>query len=157
MTSLENWNRAATLYRCMRIYNTIFMNWMRVYAPPVIFSLCSGVVILLFPTARPSDLPFFIYIWLPVLAVLVILVLGQVWVDAVMARRNGDEVIANLQSRSSAFYQSLPLSEQRLLIRTSRAFRAVEISIGEFAENTIESFVATLDEILNQFLFLLSL
>ena len=80
---------------------------MRYAVPPTIFFVACAVTVLLFVTFRPFGLPFLVYCWFPLVAVVVMLLLTWLIYDAVVVKRSTDEVLSRLQSRTSDYYGTL--------------------------------------------------
>ena len=91
------------------------------------------------------------------IAVAAIFGIFRLCLDAVMAKRKGDEVLGNLQSMTENYFGWLEPVEKKVLMRRAKAVQPLRIAMGEFAEVTVEVTVNILDEILNQRLLLLSL
>ena len=145
------------LYRCLKLYNVIFMNWLKYWIAQTIFTLCVCIVVVLYVTCRPSGLPFLIYCVFPVAGALAWLTLFWICYDAVIAKRTCDEALGSLQSRTGTFFGTLGATEKREMMRRASALQPVYIGLGQFAEMTLEVFLSMSDEILSQLLFLLSL
>ena len=157
MTDLDNWRKVAKMYVCMRLCNMLFMNWLYYVLGPIITGMSAGIVVLLYTTVRPSGLPSFIYYGVPFLCVGTLFILSWLWYDVVTMKREGDEVVETLQMRSHSFLRELEPTQRKYLSRKARALRPPYLTIGQFADMTLEGLVGVWDEILNQFLFLLSL
>ena len=93
---LESWTKVEKVYRNMRVYNIIYMNWLRVLLGPILFTACSGLLWMLYVTVRPSGLPMWIYVWIPILAVMTAFITAWLWYDGVLIKRLGDEVLESL-------------------------------------------------------------
>ena len=63
----------------------------------------------------------------------------------------------SLQARTHKFVEDLEPPQREYLTRKARALRPFYFTIGQFSDMTFEGLVGVWDEILNQFLFLLSL
>ena len=133
------------------------MTWLEQILAPMSFCTCSGITILLYITVRPSGLPFFIYIWVPLMAVIAVSVVNWNVYDVVMVKRTAEEVIGTLQSRSEPFYWRLSVSERKELRQRARAIRPVHFSFGNLSDVSLEVLANIWDEVLNQLLFLLSI
>ena len=90
------------------------------------------------------------------MAIVVVCVISWVVYDFVMVKRAADQVAVMLQSRTEPFYNRLSLIQRKELNRRARALRPVRISIGNFADVSLEVLVNMWDEVLNKLLFLLS-
>ena len=145
------------MYACMRLYNVVYMNWLNHLLGPIILGVGSGIVLLFYLAVRPSGLPRFITYWVPFLAFGTILLLSWLWYDVVLMKREGEEVRENLQSKMHGFLRELEVHQRRYLFRKAASLRPVYFTIGKFSDMTLEGLIGVLDEILNQFLFLLSL
>ena len=84
---------------------------------------------------------------------------GIFWIclDAVLAKRTGDEVLANLQLRTARYFSWLGTVEKKEMMRRAKALQPKHVALGEFAEITMGVAVSINDEILNPLLFLISL
>ena len=133
------------------------MVWLEHMVAPILFSICSSIIILLYVTVRPSGLPFFVYIWFPLVAIVAMSIMSWVVYDAVRIKRTAEQVIGTLESRSEPFYRELSLVQRNELSRRARALRPVHLSVGNFADLSPEILANMWDEVLNQLLFLLSL
>ena len=153
----EGWMEVERLYRCMKIYNIIYMNWLKFLIAPAMFSACVTIVVTLYITCRPTAMPLIIYVAFPLSALTVLLVVFRICYDAVVAKRAGDGVLGNLQSRTAGYFSRLEQAEKREMTRRVRALQPVYIGIGQFSEITLEVSMSIWDEILNQLLFLLTL
>ena len=157
VTDLDSWRKVSKMYVCMRLCNVLFMNWVYYVLGPIIMGMGSGIVLLLYVSARPSGLPLFIYYWIPVFAFGTLFILSWLWYDVVTMKREGDEVLENLQNRSHAFLRELESNQRKFVHRKGQALRSPYVTIGQFSDMTLEGLVGVWDEILNQFLLLLSL
>ena len=144
-------------YRCMKIYSIIYMEWLKVVVVPAMFSVCTAIIIALYVTCRPAAMPLIIYFGFPLSATTLLFLLFRFCYDAVVAKRAGDGVLGNLQSRTGGYFSRLAPVEKREMTRRARALQPVYIGLGEFSEITLEVSMNIWDEILNQLLFLLSL
>ena len=132
---------------------------MRYVVAPTLFLVALAVTALLFITFRPSDLPFLVYCWFPLVAVVAMFLLTWQFYDAVVVKRTTDEVMANLQSRTSGYYRTLrgnPAGKAEFM-RRCRALQPIRLTIGDFTEFTLEVVMNIWEEVFNQLLFLLSL
>ena len=145
------------LYKCVRLYNTMYLNWMRYLLAPAIFLWCAAITVLLYVTFRPSGLPLLVYYWFPLVALVSVFIITWLFYDAVGTKRGADEVLANLQSRTAGYYRRLGPAQKRELLRRSRAIQPVYLDIGQFTEISLEVPMNLWDEVINQLLFLLSL
>ena len=84
-------------------------------------------------------------------------VITWLFYDAVSAKRSADEVLANLQSRTTRYYERLDSHGKIEFVRRARALQPVRLRIGEFTEASLEVAASIWDEVFNQLLFLLSL
>ena len=141
----------------MKLYNTVFMQWLRVLVSPFLFLTCSAVTLLLYVTFRPAGLPMLVYCWFPLVAVVTIIVVTWLIYDAVSAKRSADEVLANLQSRTTRYYERLEPEGKIELERKGRALQPVQLRIGEFAEFSLHVVATIWNEVVNQLIFLLTL
>ena len=157
LTDLDRWRKVEEMYRCMRLYNVLFMNWLYYVLGPVIMCICSVIVLLFYISARPSSLPPFIYYWIPFIAFGTFLVISWLWYDVVTMKREGEDMLEILQSRSHRFLWELEPHQRQFVYRKGRALRPPYLTVGQFSDMTFEGLVGVWDEILNQFLFLLSL
>ena len=135
----------------------MYLNWMRYLLAPVIFFWAAAVTITLYITFRPSGFPLFVYCWFPLLAVVSMLIVTWLFYDGVVTKRMADEVLANLQSKTTGCYHRLGPVEKRELLRRSRALKPVYLGIGQFTEISLEVAIGVWEEVLNQLLFFLSL
>ena len=101
MADLKSWTKVVHQYKCMAVYNVMFTNWHRLFVAPILFSLGSAVTLALYVTFRPSGLPMIVYCWFPLVAVGLIIVVTWLMYDVVSAKRLADQVLANIQSRTS--------------------------------------------------------
>ena len=154
---LDRWSKVQKMYVCMRLCNVLFMNWLYYVRAPVLLGVGSGIVVMLYLSVRPSGLPPFIHYWIPFIAVVVLVVISWYWYDMVSMKREGQEVLEHLQSRSHKFLRQLPPRQQKYVCRKARGLRPPYVTIGQFSDVTLEGLVGVWDEILHQFLFLLSL
>ena len=157
ITDLESWMEAERHYRRMRLYNTIFMNWIKFMVVPALFAWCVGILFVLYVTCRPSGLPLLVYGSFPLIAGVSMIVITWLCYDAVLAKRGADEAKEKLQSRTAPYFQRLTQADKVLAMRRARAFQPVCVAFGEFAEVTLDVPVSIWDEVINQLLFLLSL
>ena len=157
LINLEMWLQAEHAYRSMRLYNVVYMNWIRTMVVPTLFALCSGVTILLYITFRPSGLPILVYCWFPVVAITVLFSVTWVCYDAVVIKRKADEAMGKLQLKAASLLRGRQLSHKKELIRRARALQPAYMAVGQFTEFTLEVPMNMWDEVLNQLLFLLSL
>ena len=157
LTDRDGWCRVEHLYRCMRLYNNMYSNWMRYLLAPVIFFWGAAVTITLYVTFRPLGLPLLMHGCFPVLAFVSILIVTWLFYDGVVAKRAADEVLANLQSKTAGYYQRLEPASKKELARRGRALQPVYLGIGQFSEITLEVAMNIWDEVINQLLFCLSL
>ena len=141
----------------MRLLNILYMNFLWYLLGPVILGIGAGIVITLYLTVRPSGLPPFIHFWVPFIAFGVFVILSWLWYDVVTLKREADEVKDNLQARTHEFLRDLEPNQREYLARRARALRSFYLAIGQFSDMTFEGLVGVWDEILNQFVFLLSL
>ena len=49
--------RVEKMYRCLKLYNVIFMNLFGFVVVPIIYSASAGIIAALYVTCRPSGLP----------------------------------------------------------------------------------------------------
>ena len=91
------------------------------------------------------------------MAVVSVLTITWLFYDAVVTKREADEVLTNLQSRTAGYYRKLGRVEKRELLKRSRAIQPVYLGIGQFTEMTLGVAMNLWDEVINQLLFLLSL
>ena len=157
MTDLENWLQAEKHYKRMRLYNTIYTNWIKFMVVPSIFAWCVGITFLLYVTFSPSGLPFFVYCWFPLVAGSSMFVITWLCYDAVVAKRAADEVMEKLQSRQAPYFRRFTQAEKLVVKGRARALQPVYLALGEYAEVTLDVPVNIWDEVINQLLFLLSL
>ena len=157
MRDKRTWMKVEGFYRCVKLYNVIFRNWSGSVIVLAIFSGSACITAALYMTCRPSGLPVFIYCVFPIAAMAALFAIYRICYDAVMAKRTGDEVLGNLQSRTAGYFYGLELAEKKEMMRRAKALQPVRIAMGGFAEITMEITVGIWDEILNQLLFLLSL
>ena len=157
VSDLGKWEDVEFLYRSMKLYNGVLMIWLEQIITPLLFSVCAGITILLYVTFRPSGLPFFVYLWFPLVAFVGMGVISWLMYDTVMVKRAAEQVAGTLQSRSAPFHRRLSLFQRKELIRRARALRPVHLSLGNFSEVSLEVLANMWDEVLNQLLFLLSL
>ena len=141
----------------MKIYNIIYMNWLKFVIAPAVFSACVTIVITLYVTCRPAAMPLILYFGFPLSAMVLLFIVFRICYDAVVAKRAGDGVLGNLQSRTAGYFSRLGPVEKREMTRRARALQPVYIGMGEFSEITLEMWMSIWDEILNQLLFLLTL
>ena len=141
----------------MKLYNGVLMSWAEQMLLPLLFSVCSAITILLYVTVRPSGLPFFVYVWFPLVAIAGMYVVSWLVYDAFMVKRAAEQVAGVLQSKSEPFYWELSPFQRKELTRRARALRPVHLSIGIFSDISLEMLTNMWDEVLNQLLFLLSL
>ena len=141
----------------MRLLNILYMNFLWYLLGPVILGIGAGIVITLYLTVRPSGLPPFIHFWVPFIAFGVFVILSWLWYDVVTLKREADEVKDNLQARTHEFLRDLEPNQREYLARRAHALRSFYLAIGQFSDMTFEGLVGVWDEILNQFVFLLSL
>ena len=153
----ESWKKVEKIYVSMRLYNIMFMNWLHYVLGPVILSIGLGIVMMLYISVTPSGMPPLIHYWIPVIAFGAIMILSWLWYDVVAMKREGDEVMEGLRARTHKFLWDLKLAERKRLLLKARALKPAYFTIGQFTDMTLEGLVAVWDEILNQFLFLLSL
>ena len=153
----EGWMEVERMYRCMKIYNIIYMKWLKFVIAPAVFSACVTIAVTLYITCRPTAMPLIIYFAFPLSAATVLFVIFRICYDAVVTKRAGDGVLGNLQSRTAGYFSRLTQVEKREMRRRAKALHPVYIGIGEFSEITLEVSMSMWDEILNQLLFLLSL
>ena len=149
--------RVERLYRCMKIFNIIYMNWLKLMVVPTLSSSFVAITVALYVTCRPAAMPLVIYFGFPVAAVVLLFIIFQSCYEAVVAKRAGDEVLEHLQSQTVGYMSGLDQAEKREMVRRARALRPVYLALGEFAEVTLEVSVSIWEEIINQLLFLLSL
>ena len=107
LVGADSWGTVEGSYNCLRLHSIIFLSWMRYAVPPTIFFVACAVTVLLFVTFRPFGLPFLVYCWFPLVAVVVMLLLTWLIYDAVVVKRSTDEVLSRLQSRTSDYYGTL--------------------------------------------------
>ena len=158
LTDLESWLEAEKHYERLRLYNVIYMNWIKFMVVPSIFSWCVGIPFLLYVTCRSTGLPFLVYGWFPEVAGVSMTVITWLCYDVVVAKRGVDEVKEKLQSRTAPYFQRLTLLEIVLVMRRVGALQPVYLAMGEFAEVYLDVPVNIRDEVINhQLLFLLSL
>ena len=157
MKDFDGWRKVEKMHVRLRLHNVLFMNWLYYALGPVILGIGSGIVILLYVSVRPSGLPPFIHYWVHFIAFGVFLILRWLWYDVVTMKREGEEIVENLQSRSHGFLRDLEPNQKKYVRRKARALRAPYLTIGQLSDITLEGLVGAWDEILNQFLFLLSL
>ena len=145
------------MYTCQRLCNLLFMNWLYYVLGPGITGIGSGIVLLLYLSAKPEGIPPFIHYFVPLIAFATILILSWLWYDVVMLKRESEETMEKLQSKMHKFLWHLKPAERKYLFRSARALRPASVTIGQFSDMTYEGLVGVWEEILNQFLFLLSL
>ena len=133
------------------------MNWLYYVLPPVILGVGSGIVLLLYLSANPKGIPPFLHYGVPLIAFGTLLTMSWLWYDIVFIQRESDEAMENLRTKTHKFLWDLEPCQRKYLFRSGRALRPVGITIGQFADMTFEGLVGVWEEILNQFLFLLSL
>ena len=132
------------------------MAWLEQILAPIYFSTCSGVTITLYITVRPSGLPFYVYVWVPLVGIIAFGLISWFVYDVVMVKRAAEHVLGTLQSRSAPFYGRLSADQRRELRQRTRALRPVHLSFGNFSDMSLEVLANIWDEMLNQLLFLLS-
>ena len=147
------------LYTCMRLHSLIFLDWLRYVLAPALFLVASAITALLFITFRPSGLPFLVYCWFPLVAAVAMFIITWQFYDAVVVKRTTDEVLANLQSRTSGYYRMLldQKAGKVQFVRSCRALQPIRLTIGDLSEFTLEVVMNIWEEVFNQLLFLLSL
>ena len=145
------------MYNCQRLWNILFMKWLYHVLGPVILGIGSGIVLLLYLSANPEGIPSFIHYWVPVIAFGALLIMSWLWYDVVMMGRESEEAMENLKLKTHPFFHHLEPAERKYLFCSARALRPVGVTIGQFSDMTFEGLVGVWEEILNQFLFLLSL
>ena len=145
------------MYLSMQVYNIVFMNWSRLVLPPLLFTCCSSIVLMLYISVRPSGLPLLFHIWFPFVAAVTMSLLCWLWYDFLLIKRLADGVLESLQFKGHKFLLNLGPTERRWGLQRARALRQAPLKVGHFAEVTFEGLIDILDEIINQFLFFLSL
>ena len=156
-TNMVSWNKVYDLYRGMQVYNGIVMKWLKIMDVPALFGSCCGVTLLLYVTIRPSGLAALIYIWFPVVAVLLMVVVTWLCYDCVIIKRMAEEIAANLQMATKRRFLSNDKLIQKHCIRRVKSLRPVYLVVGDFSEMTLEFPMNMWDEVFNQLVFLLSL
>ena len=157
VNGFREWEEVEFLYRSMKLYNGVLMSWMEQLLPSVVFSVCSSITILLYVTVRPSGLPFFVYVWFPLVGIVAICVVSWLVYDAVVIKRAAEQILGVLQSQMKLIHWGLSLDRRRELSRRARALRPIQLSFGNFSDVSLEVLANIWDEVLNQLLFLLSL
>ena len=97
LTDLERWSEVERFYKCVRLYNTMYLNWMRNLLAPAIFLWCAAITILLYVTFPPSGLPLLVSCWFLLVAVVSAFIITWLFFDPVGAKREADEVQATNQ------------------------------------------------------------
>ena len=158
MRNIEGWKRVYGLYRVTQVYNAILMDWLKYVISVLLFSLSCGIIILLYVTVRPSDLHFLIYIWYPIAAILLQVIVAWVVYDGFITKRSVTEVVGNLDAwRASRAFMKMDARNKAIMTRRLKSLRPAFLMIGEFSDLSFDLVVNVWDEILNQLLFLLSL
>ena len=70
----DSWMKVEMLYRCMKIYNIIYMKWLKFVIAPTVFSACATIGLTLYFTCRPTAMPLIIYSVFPLSAMTVLFV-----------------------------------------------------------------------------------
>ena len=146
------------MYRNMRVYNILFMNWLRVLLGPFLFTASSALVCILYVSVRPSGLPLLIHIWVPCVAAMTAFMISWLWYDIVLIKRLGDEVLESLQSNAHKFLWSVEPPQRKCMLQWARS----SIKAGPGDDRTVcECYISRPDGPFgwsaNQCLFLLSL
>ena len=155
--NLESWMKAERKYRRMRLYNTLYMNWIKFMVVWSLFCWIAGITFLLYVTFGPSGLLFLVFIGCPASAEVSMVIVTWLCYDAVVAKRAADEAMESLRSRVAPYFQRLTQAEKLEVMKRAQALRPVYIAVWEFAEFTLDVPVNLWDEVINQLLFLLSL
>ena len=93
----------------------------------------------------------------PVVGILDLGILSWLWYDVVILKRIAEDVLGNLQNRDRRYYHRMDMEEKKMFVRRGRSHRVVSMTIGEFAEFTVEGLMGVWEEVFNQLLFLLTL
>ena len=93
---MDDWMRLYRLRQIMQVKNVIAQDWGSTPALLILVCASCGVILLLYVTIRPSDLPFLVYIWFPIVAVLLMVVITWLCYDCVVIKRGARDVEESL-------------------------------------------------------------
>lgn len=146
------------MYRAMQVYNMVLMDWLVVVGVTVPFGGCLGVILTLYVTLRPGDIPLIIYPCFPLVGFCTQTVITALLMNGRSTKGKADDVLSNLQmGMYSQWMMRFDPLEKKICMRRLKSLRPVSIRVGVFAETTFEVTMNVWDEICNQLLFLLSL
>ena len=153
---MDTRRKVERLYVCAELFNGAFSRWLKVMFPPTLIGLSVAIILTTFVSIRFTNLPFFLYIVFPYVAVTLMLIIFWISYDAVVVTRSFEDVLAQLLSHDAAYLGQMGRKERTRVMKRARAMRPVNFPIGEFADFSMNFPFAVWDEILNQVLFLLS-
>ena len=145
------------LYICGQVYNTILDVIYKLVSPPGIFN--SGLIIVLtwFLTMRHSQVPWYIYMWFPYIAILFTVVLFALCYDGILAIRASKKVLSILRSNEKQYFLRLPAEDRKAMMRRAKALRPAFFSVGNFTDFNVDVPIGVWNQIVNQLVFLLTL
>ena len=155
--NMNDWMRIYRLYRIMQVYNSILTEWMQNTVVMGLVGMASSVIVLLYVTIRPSTLPWFIYIWFPIVAAIAMVIIAWISFDCVIIKREVADVAQNLQlSLDSWRFRDIEKRRRTVYNRMLQSLHPASLRLGPFGEISLDTPINTWDEVLNQLLFLLS-
>ena len=154
---MNDWKRVYRLRRIMQVYNVILVDLTSsIVLMGVVGGVC-GIIVVFYVTIRPSGLPWFIYIWFPVVGALTMVLIAWISYDGVVVKATVENVDGNLHSGLDSWrFRALQARRRTVYTRMLKSLRPASLRLGPFGELTLDVPVNAWDEIMNQLLFLLS-
>ena len=125
--------------------------------PPAVFGTCAVIVLTSFVAARHTELPLYIYWLFPYIAITYWIILFDLCYDGILVIRASEGSLSKLRSREEQYFCRLPIEEQKAMNKKAKALRPAFFTVGSFTEFNINVPIGAWDEIVNQFMLLLTL
>lgn len=154
----RSWLEVYMMYRTMQVYNAVLTNWLKVVGVLVPFGGCCGVIVTLYVTLRPSNIPIIIYPCFPLVAFMTMSIVTALMMNAIATKGKTEEALSNLQQAIYIQYmRNFDVNQKKICLMRLKSLRPVTLKIGEYAEASSGVVMNVWDEVFNQLLLLLSL
>ena len=154
--SLGSRQRLEQMYVQLEVFNRIGQVWIRFYFPPWLVTLATTVIIAAFFTIRFTQLPLFLYVFFPYIAVILMTLIFWQSYDMFCAIRTSEDVLAVLGRHEAPYFEHMTRAQRIEKMKRSKAMRPLVFPVAD-SDFSLNLPVSTWDEIINQTLFLLSL
>ena len=120
------------LYMCTEVNSRILDQWYKYIVAQGFFGAGALLTVSLYISIRHTQLPFFLYMIFPYIAIVVATaVISMCW-DTIVVLRASEDLVSTLRSETPAYFLRLAPSERGYSVKRAKALRPSFFPVGIF-------------------------